>query len=280
MSEKQVYGVLRVLGVAFFTFITLYPLYVIVASSIKPLGDVQGAWQWIPSEITLSPYVEMWTTVPLTKYFVNSIIISSAATLLAVLVAILAAYSISRYRFTGRGPLSLLILATQMFPGILFLLPLFVIFVNLEQVTGIKLYGSHLGLIILYLTFALPFSIWMLIGFFNSIPVELEQAAMVDGCTTLGAIFRILVPLSLPGIIAVSIFSFHVAWGEVLFASVMTDDNTRTLAIGLQDYATRSDVYWNQLMAASLVVSVPVVVAFLAVQRYLVSGMTAGGVKG
>ena len=280
MSEKQVYGVLRVLGVVFFTFITLYPLYVIVASSIKPLGDVRAAWRWIPSEITFKPYIEMWTTVPLLKYFVNSLIISVAATVLAVLVAILAAYAISRYRFTGRNPLSLLILATQMFPGILFLLPLFVIFVNLEQVTGIKLYGSYLGLVIMYLTFALPFSIWMLLGFFNSIPVELEQAAMVDGSTTLGAIFRILVPLSLPGIIAVSIFAFHVAWGEVLFASVMTNDNTRTLAIGLQDYATRSDVYWNQLMAASLVVSVPVVAAFLAVQRYLVSGMTAGGVKG
>lgn len=279
MSESQVFRGLRVVGIAFFAFITVFPLYVIFSSSIKPLGDVQGAWRWIPSEITFSPYVEMWRTVPLARYFVNSLIVSVFATALSVLVAILAAYAISRYRFTGRNPLSLLILATQMFPGILFLLPLFVIFVNIEQVLGIRLYGSYLGLIIMYLTFALPFSIWMLIGYFNSIPVELEQAAMVDGTTVLGAVFRVLVPLSIPGIIAVSIFSFHVAWSEVLFASVMTTEETRTLAIGLQGYSTRSDVFWNQLMAASLVVSVPVVVAFLAVQRYLVSGMTAGGVK-
>jgi multiple sugar transport system permease protein len=166
-----------------------------------------------------------------------------------------------------------------MFPGILFLLPLFVIFVNLERSTGIALYGNYLGLIITYLTFSLPFSIWMLVGYFNSIPRELEQAAMVDGATPLGALFRILIPVSLPGIVAVAIFAFITAWGEVLFASVLTTDATRTLAIGLRNYASQSNVYWNQLMAASIVVSAPVVVAFLALQRYIVRGLTAGGVK-
>jgi len=166
-----------------------------------------------------------------------------------------------------------------MFPGILFLLPLFVIFVNLEKSTGIALYGSYLGLIITYLTFSLPFSIWMLVGYFNSIPRELEQAAMVDGATPLGALFRILIPVSRPGIVAVAIFAFITAWGEVLFASVLTTDSTRTLAIGLRNYASQSNVYWNQLMAASIVISAPVVIAFLALQRYIVGGLTAGGVK-
>jgi multiple sugar transport system permease protein len=280
MSEERVYRALRVLGLAFFVFFTAFPLYTIVITSLKPLRDVQAVWRWVPSHVTLRPYVEMWETVPLARYFLNSLLVCTCSTIIAVLLAILAAYAISRYRFRGREPFRFLILSTEMFPGILFLLPLFVIFVNIEQITGIKLYGSYTGLIITYLTFALPFSIWMLVGFFDSIPRELEEAAMVDGATALGALFRILIPLSTPGIIAVGIFAFLTAWGEVLFASVLTDEGTRTLAIGLQSYSTRSDVFWNQLMAASIVVSVPVVAAFLALQRYFVQGIAATGVKG
>jgi multiple sugar transport system permease protein len=216
----------------------------------------------------------------LARYFLNSLLISLGATVISVFVAILAAYAISRYRFSGRGVFSLIVLSTQMFPGILFLLPLFVLYVNLERALGIQLYGSYAGLIITYLTFALPFSIWMLVGYFDSIPRELEQAAMVDGTSALGALFRVLVPVSMPGIVAVAIFAFITAWGEVLFASVLTDDATRTLAVGLRNYAIQSNVYWNQLMAAAIVVSIPVVAGFLALQRYLVQGIAAGGVKG
>jgi multiple sugar transport system permease protein len=269
----------RALGLAILTFVTIFPLYTIVISSIKPLGDVRSAFTWIPSHVTLQPYADIWKTIPLADYFLHSVIVSVCATAFSVTLAIFAAYAISRYRFRGRSAFTLTVLSTQMFPGILFLLPLFVIFVNLERSTGIALYGNYLGLIITYLTFSLPFSIWMLVGYFNSIPRELEEAAMTDGATPLGALFRILIPVSLPGIVAVAIFAFITAWGEVLFASVLTTDSTRTLAIGLRNYASQSNVYWNQLMAAAIVVSLPVVVAFLALQRYIVSGLTAGGVK-
>jgi multiple sugar transport system permease protein len=171
------------------------------------------------------------------------------------------------------------LLSTQMFPGILFLLPLFLIFVNIGNATGVELYGSRLGLIITYLTFSLPFAIWMLAGYFDSIPRELDEAAMVDGNGPIGALIRVVIPAAVPGIAAVSIYAFMTAWGEVLFASVMTDDDTRTLAVGLQEYSTQVQVYWNQVMAASLIVSVPVVVGFLLLQRYLVAGLTAGAVK-
>jgi multiple sugar transport system permease protein len=241
---------------------------------------VRSAFRWVPSRITFAPYADIWSTIPLARYFLNSLLISLGATVISVFIAILAAYAISRYRFSGRGVFSLIVLSTQMFPGILFLLPLFVIYVNLERALGIQLYGSYAGLIITYLTFALPFSIWMLVGYFDSIPRELEQAAMVDGTTALGALFRVLVPVSMPGIVAVAIFAFITAWGEVLFASVLTDDATRTLAVGLRNYAIQSNVYWNQLMAAAIVVSIPVVAGFLALQRYLVQGIAAGGVKG
>ena len=170
-------------------------------------------------------------------------------------------------------------LSTQMFPGILFLLPLFLIYVNLDRAAGTSLFGSRFGLIVTYLTFALPFAIWLLVGYFDSIPRELDEAALVDGATPIGALVRVVLPAALPGVAAVTIYAFMTAWTEVLFASVLTTTDTRTLAVGLRAYATQSNVYWNQVMAASLVVSVPVVVGFLLLQKALVRGLTAGAVK-
>ncbi|WP_457031638.1 carbohydrate ABC transporter permease [Kitasatospora sp. P5_F3] len=261
------------------TAFTLTPVLVMVSSSLKPLQDVQGQFRWIPSELTFRPYLDIWSTVPLADYFVNSLIVSVSATVLSVLIAIFSAYGVSRYRFRGRKLFTVTVLSTQMFPGILFLLPLFLIFVNIGNATGVALYGSRGGLILTYLTFSLPFSIWMLVGYFDSIPRDLDEAAAVDGCGPLRTLVRIVVPAATPGIVAVSVYAFMTAWGEVLFASVMTNDTTRTLSVGLQGYATQNDVYWNQVMAASLVVSVPVVAGFLLLQRYLVAGLTAGAVK-
>jgi multiple sugar transport system permease protein len=261
------------------TVFVLLPVYVMLSSSLKPLEDVSGKFQWIPSGLTVRPYVDIWETVPLADYFVNSLIVSGAATVCSVVIAVFAAYAVSRYDFRGKRVFTVTVLSTQMFPGILFLLPLFLIYVNIGNATGIALFGSRGGLILTYLTFSLPFSIWMLIGYFDSIPRDLDEAAKVDGCGPVGALFRVIVPAAVPGIIAVAVYAFMTAWGEVLFASVMTNDTTRTLAVGLQGYSTLNDVYWNQIMAASLVVSVPVVAGFLLLQRYLITGLTAGAVK-
>ncbi|MEV5744591.1 carbohydrate ABC transporter permease [Microbispora rosea] len=266
-------------GLGLLGLFTLTPLYVMLTSAIKPLQDVQGDFHWIPTTITLRPFADMWRTVPLARYFANSLIVASVAALVSVLIAIFAAYAISRFRFPGRRIFSVTVLSTQMFPGILFLLPLFMIYVNLGTALGVELYASRTGLIITYLTFSLPFSIWMLAGYFDSIPTALDEAAQVDGSGPIGALLRVVLPAATPGIVAVAIYAFMTAWGEVLFASVMTDESSRTLAVGLQGYATENDVYWNQIMAASLVVSVPVVAGFLLLQRYLVQGLTAGAVK-
>lgn len=255
------------------------PVYVMVSSSVKPLQDVTGTFSWIPSHLTLRPYVDMWRTVPLARYFLNSVIVCTSAAGLSVLIAIFAAYAVSRYSFRGRRVFTVTVLSTQMFPGILFLLPLFLIFVSIGNTTGIALYGSRAGLVITYLTFSLPFSIWMLAGYFDSVPAGLDEAALVDGCGPIRALLRVVIPASLPGIVAVAIYAFMTAWSEVLFASVMTNATTRTLAVGLRDYSTQNDVYWNQIMAAALVVSVPVVAGFLLLQRFLVAGLTAGAVK-
>uniref|UniRef100_A0AAU3H3G0 Carbohydrate ABC transporter permease n=1 Tax=Streptomyces sp. NBC_01401 TaxID=2903854 RepID=A0AAU3H3G0_9ACTN len=257
----------------------ILPVYVMISSSLKPLEDVSGKFQWIPTGLTIRPYFDIWGTVPLGRYFVNSLIVAGSATVLSVIIAVFAAYAVSRYTFRGKRVFTVTVLSTQMFPGILFLLPLFLIYVNIGEATGIALFGSRGGLILTYLTFSLPFSIWMLIGYFESVPRELDEAAMVDGCGPLKALFRVVVPAAIPGIVAVAVYAFMTAWGEVLFASVMTTETTRTLAVGLQGYSTQNDVYWNQIMAASLVVSIPVVAGFLLLQRYLVAGLTAGAVK-
>jgi len=279
MRETRSSHVFRWVVVVFLTLFTVVPLYVMITSSMKPLAEVQSAFTWWPQTITFQPFIDMWTTVPLASYFLNSLIVSSAATLISLVIAVFAAYAVSRYRFKGRNVFTTTVLSTQMFPGVLFLLPLFLIFVNINQAVGIQLVGTRWGLIITYFTFVLPFSIWMLAGYFDNIPHELDEAAKVDGSGPMGALWHVVLPAARPGLIAVAIYSFMTSWGEVLFASVMTTDENRTLAVGLQLYSTQTNVYWNQIMAASLVVSIPIVVAFLLLQRNFVAGLTAGAVK-
>lgn len=279
MRETRSSHVFRWVTIVVLTVFTVVPLYVMITSSLKPLSEVQSAFTWWPQTFTIQPFIDMWSTVPLASYFVNSLIVSSAATLISLVIAVFAAYAVSRYRFRGRNVFTTTVLSTQMFPGVLFLLPLFLIFVNINQATGIQLVGTRWGLIITYFTFVLPFSIWMLAGYFDNIPRELDEAAKVDGSGPMGALWHVVIPAARPGLIAVAIYSFMTSWGEVLFASVMTTDENRTLAVGLQLYSTQTNVYWNQIMAASLVVSIPIVVAFLLLQRNFVAGLTAGAVK-
>lgn len=255
------------------------PLYVMLASSLKTLPDVQGEFTWFPSSPTIQSFIDIWHTVPLAQYFVTSLIVAVSATVLSVLVAIFASYALSRWTFPGSASFKGAVLATQMFPGILFLLPLYLLFVYADQNLGTDLVGTRTGLIVTYLTFSLPFAVWMLVGYFDTVPRDLDEAAKVDGAGPLRTLLQIIVPAATPGIVAVCIYAFMTAWGEVLFASVLTTEQTRTLAVGLQAYSTEANVYWNQVMAASLVVSVPVVAGFLLLQRFLVTGFTAGAVK-
>ena len=280
MREPLSFRIFRAIVVVVLGLFVIVPLYVMLTSALKPLSDVQGSFAWWPKHPTIQPFIDIWSTVPLARYFMNSLIVCVCATVLSVIVAIFAGYAISRYTFFGRKIFTTTVLSTQMFPGILFLLPLFLIFVNIDKHLGFTLlYQTRVGLIITYMTFSLPFSIWMLGGYFDGIPRDLDEAARVDGTSAIGALLRVVLPAARPGVIAVAVYSFMTAWGELLFAAQMTNNSTKTLSIGLQSYSTQINVYWNQVMAASLVVSVPIVVAFLLLQRYLVAGLTAGAVK-
>ena len=279
MRETLSFKVSRAVVLGALIIFVAVPLYVIVVSSFKPLKDVSGQWTWWPENFTIAPYITMWETVPLANYFVNSVIISVSATALALTFGILAAFALTRLRWRGQRAFSLIVLSTQMFPGILFLLPLYLIFVQIQRVFGVQLIGNYGGMIITYTTFALPFAIWMLMGFFAAMPEELEEAAMIDGMTRFGAFIRVILPIARPAIVAVGVFAFMNAWGEVLFASVLTTADTRTLAIGMQAFTTNVDVRWNEAMSASVVISIPVLLAFLLVQKHIVQGLAAGAVK-
>ncbi|GAB3596762.1 carbohydrate ABC transporter permease [Microbacterium tumbae] len=281
MNKDQLsFRIFRWTTVVVLTIFSLIPIYVMVTSSLKPLAEVKNSFEWWPRNLTFEAFFEMWETVPLGRYFVNSVVVCSIATLLAVVIALFAAYGISRYRFHGRTAFLRTVLATQMFPGVLFLMPLFLLFVNIDELIGVDaLYQTRLGLIITFLTFKLPFAIWMLVGYLDGVPKELDESAKVDGTTSMGALLRIVVPVARPGIIAVAVYCFMTSWGEILFSSVMTNADTATIAIGLQQYSTQLDVYWNQIMAASLVVSAPIVIIFMLVQRNLVTGLASGSVK-
>ncbi|HEY0247554.1 MAG TPA: carbohydrate ABC transporter permease [Gryllotalpicola sp.] len=279
MREPVTVKIFRTITIVVLTAFVVVPLYVMITSSVKPLGEVQNAFSWIPKHLTIQPYIDIWSTVPLAQYFLNSLIVCVIATIVSLVIAIFASYAVSRWRFRGRSVFTTTVLTTQMLPGVLFLLPLFLIFRNVTAATGIPLVNSKLGLIVTYLTFVLPFAIWMLAGYFDGIPRELDEAAKVDGTGAMGALWYVVLPAARPGIVAVAIYSFMTAWGEVLFASVLTSGTGSTLAIGLQQYSTETNVYWNQIMAASLVVSLPVVIMFLLLQRNFVAGLTAGAVK-
>jgi len=279
MTETPGFRWFRRIVLTFLAVFTIMPLYVLVVTSVKPLKDVRGLFTWVPDEITFQPYIDMWSTIPLARYLTNSLIVTVTATVCALIIAVLASYPLARLRFRGKRVFSMTVLSTQMFPGILFLLPLFLMFVQGEEIFGIQLTGSYTGLIITYLTFALPFSIWMLAGYLQAIPEGLEEAAMIDGTSRIGALVRVILPVARPGILAVGVFAFITAWGEVLFASVLTDTETRTLSIGLKLYTSQVDTLWNELLAASLTISLPVIIAFMLVQRHLVSGLSAGAVK-
>lgn len=258
------------------TMMMLAPLTWIVATSLRPLEDViELPPRIVPSGVTVQAYVDMWDQAPFLRYTLNSTIVSLATTFIALVFSILAAYAFARFRFWGARVLLILVLVSQALPGASILLPLFRI------IWELNLLDTHQGLILVYTGFVTPFCTWLLIGYFQSIPVELEDAARVDGASTLEVLYRIVVPLSAPAIVAVGAFAFLVAWNEFLFALILTRDNAPTIAVGLvTSFFTQYVNVWNQVAAASIVFSLPPIMLFLLVQRQFIRGLTAGAVKG
>lgn len=268
---------------ALYSVVILVPVAYMLIISLTRQDQIEFG-PLIPRTLDLSNYVTMWTTVHLVLFLRNSLVVSVASAALATVLALGGAYVFARFRFPGRQVFGVSLIAVQTVPTIMLLLPLFIIYVILQNTFHVKIVGTLGGLIVTYLTFALPFAIWMLSSYFRGLPRELEEAGLVDGCSRLGVILYIVLPLAVPAVIVTLIFSFLLSWNEVLFASVLTNEATRTLGIGLQGYLATGEaggeVYWNQLMGASLVSSIPAVLLFLGVQRFIVQGLTHGAVRG
>lgn len=263
-------------GAALMVFVCAFPLLWMLSTSLKPPGEVL-AWPpyLIPRRPTLGNFSRLFSETNFLTYFKNSMICAWAATILSIAVGAIGGYSLTRYRYPGREQIALGTLLTYMFPPIVLIIPFFMVFRKFGLVE------SYTGLILAYTAFSLPFSTWMLRAFFQSIPLELEEAALVDGANRLRAIVHIVVPLALPGVIAVSIFTFIVAWNDYLFARVLTaSEELKTLPVGVQDFFTMAVIDWGLIMAAGMVITIPALVFFVLVQRYLISGWGAGAVKG
>lgn len=261
----------------------LFPVYIAVTSALKPLGDVLGSnFTWLPQHTTIQPFVKVWSDLDLGLGFKNSLIVMLATTVIATPIAVGAAFALSRYTFLGRRTFLAATLSTQVFPGLLFLIPLYLVFLKVQGVIGIHLVGSYAGLIITYLSFSLPLSTWILVGIVRGFPRDLEEAAMIDGLTEIRAFVRIVLPNITGAIAAVAMFACVTAWSEVLFASVLTTGSTQTLGILLSSIvaAPGQAIKWNELMAAAIYTSLPIVAAFYVVQRQFVAGLTAGAMKG
>jgi ABC-type glycerol-3-phosphate transport system permease component len=248
----------------------------LILTSIKPDREIFTAiptfWTDQPS---LDAYARLFSETNYLTYFINSIIVAGSATLLTICVATLAAYAITRFRFPGRETVAGGMLLTYMFAPIMIIVPFFIL------MRRIGLTDSHVGLVLSYTTFALPFSMWLLRSFFQSIPIDLEHAAMTDGASRPQAVWYVIVPLALPGVIAVSIFTFIVAWNDYIFTFILiTSDDLKTLPVGLFDIYTSSVTDWGMITAAGVVITLPALVFFVFVQRYLIAGWGAGGVKG
>lgn len=260
----------------FFAFLAVYPISQIVTISLRP-GDqlLSTSLALIPEGATLDNFRVLLFETPFLRWMLNSLLVSFVVTVTGVALASTAGYAISRYRFMGRGSMMSGLLITQMFPATMLLLPLYVVLIRLE------LLNSYLGIVVIYSATALPFCVWQMKGYYDTIPVALEEAARIDGCTPWQAFRRVIFPLAAPALVITALFSFMTAWNEYVVANVVLQDTDLfTLPLGLKMFQGNMQTQWGLYAAGALLVSIPVVAMFLALSRYLISGLTLGAVKG
>jgi multiple sugar transport system permease protein len=255
------------------------PVLWLVASSLQTDGNLaRGTYNLLHP--TFTAFRDMWSTVEFSRYLVNSRIICTGAAALATAFASTAGYALARFRFRGARPFGIAVIGTQLIPGSMFLLPVFLGFVWLGRNTPVALFDTRAGMVLVYTAFFTPVAIYFLRSFFMAIPRELEEAGLVDGCTQFGAFVRIVLPNAIPGLVATFVYAFLFAWDELLFAAALTQTQAETIPIGIRNFLGNYSQEYAQLMAAGVVSTLPVMVAFFATQRWLVKGLTAGAVKG
>jgi len=280
LPRVKMLDVLSVVWLFVLLAFAVLPMLWMLSTSLKgQFAALQQPPEWIPSHPTLQNYVTLLSPTGdvgpvFLRYFLNSVIVSLTTTALGILIAVPAAYAFSRFHFPGRDFLFFAVLVRNMFPVVVFLIPLFIL------MRALHLINTHASLILTYMTFGLPLSIWLLKGFYDNIPEELERAARIDGASRFKAFWLIIMPLSSPGIIATAIYAFIGAWNEYVYAlTFLNSESLLTLPVGLQHFFTEFATNWPGLMPAAFIMSVPVVVMFMLLQRHFVRALTEGAIK-
>jgi ABC-type glycerol-3-phosphate transport system permease component len=263
-------------GAGLLLLLGAFPLFWMLSTLLKPGDEIFATPPTLaPHHPTIENFRQLFRETSFAIYFRNSVVVSFTTVVLTLAVSAAGAYGLTRFRFRGREAVVRLILMTYMFAPIMIIIPFYIL---MKQV---GLVNSHLALVLSYTTFCLPFCLWLLRAFFRAIPLDLEEAAMVDGAGRPRAVWYVVLPLALPGIIAAGIFTFILAWNDFLFSLVLiTSDELKTLPVGVNDLFNATIVDWGMIMAAGVVITVPTVGFFVAVQRYLIQGWGAGGIKG
>jgi multiple sugar transport system permease protein len=254
----------------------LIPTLWMLSTALKPAAETMVTPpKWIPKHITFHSFTSIWKDYPFTSYFINSTIIVSISTLVSIVFSALAGYGVTRFKFKGKGTFLTFLLITQMFPSIMLLIPFY------QVLKSLHLINTYWGLILVYISFSIPFCTWMMVGFFKGIPLELDEAARMDGCGRIRTFVQIILPLSLPGLASTAIYAMLLGWNEYMFAFILTNsDAMRTLPVGIAELNGYYRVVWNDLMAASFLSSLPLIILFIFLQKYFISSLTAGSVKG
>ncbi len=273
MSLKRTFTIY--IPVILIIIISITPFLWTVVTSLKPAEEIHTAQiNYIPLNPTLEHYRNLLGRTNFAKQFWNSVVVSGGTTILCLMIAFTASYSFSRFNFFGSKILKNFLLVSQMFPKVLLIIPLFVIMQTLN------LLNSRTSLVVSYTSFTIPFVVWMLIGYFQSIPKELDEAAMIDGCTRLGALYRVILPLALPGVAATAIYTFIYGWNELIFAVMFVSSKEMfTLPVGINAFIGEYNIAWGMLTAAGVITALPIMILFMFLQKYLVEGLTAGAVK-
>jgi arabinogalactan oligomer / maltooligosaccharide transport system permease protein len=260
----------------FFTIIALYPVLQVVTVSLRPADRLLStSLEIIPANATLKNYVSLFRDRPFLTWLGNSAFVSLVVTVTGVVLASMTGYAFSRFNFVGKRAGLLSLLTTQMFPATMLLLPLYIMLIKLGLI------NTYFGVIIIYTATALPFTIWTMKGYYDTIPYSLEEAARIDGCNQFQAFYKIILPLAAPALVITALFSFMTAWSEYLVAAqILQDSNLWTLPLGLKSFEANMSTEWGLYGASSIIVTIPVVILFLALSKYLVSGLTLGSVKG
>ncbi|MBI4637905.1 MAG: carbohydrate ABC transporter permease [Candidatus Rokubacteria bacterium] len=263
-------------GAAVLVFQAAFPLLWMASTALKPPVEVFAQPPYfIPRTPTWDNFWRLFTSTSFLIYFRNSMTVAGLAVLLTIVVGVAGAYSLTRYRYLGREQIAALILCTYMFAPIMIVIPFFI----LVKAVGIE--NTHLALVLAFTSFCLPFALWLLRAFFETIPPELEEAALVDGAGRVRAVVHIIVPLALPGVIATSIFTFILAWNDYIFTRILISaDELKTLPVGVQDLFHSALIDWGLIMAAGVLITIPALAFFMLVQRHLVAGWGSRGLKG